>query len=134
MPATAMLEIYFENVITRQRRHIGPQQSLRIAGVCLFGADGAVLAEYQGGLWRHENQHFFIVGIQSPVMIHFENAAIRSESHGPYNPAWLINGAIRIGESQETALARLDEQSGAWHVYADRTFWSTVVVCAAGGC
>lgn len=123
-----MLNIYFENVITRQRLRIDPQESLRIVGVALFGGDGAALAEYHGGLWRHGDAHFFIVGIESSTLIHFENAAIRSEPYGPYNPTWLINGAIRTGEAQQTALARLDEQSGAWHVYSDRTFWSTVVL------
>ncbi|HQU44356.1 MAG TPA: hypothetical protein PK867_16165, partial [Pirellulales bacterium] len=63
--------------------------------------------------------------------IHFENAAVQSPAIGPYHPAWLVNGAIRAGASQELALARLDEHSGAWHVYADRTFWSAAVFLPA---
>ena len=122
-----MLSVYFENVITRQRKRIDPLLSLRIMGTNLLDGDRQAIAEYQGGLWKHDKQHFFIVGIESSCLIHFENASIRSEAHGPFNLAWLVNGAIRTGEAQESALARLDEHSGAWHVYADRTFWSAVV-------
>lgn len=122
-----MLNVYFENVITRQRRHIEPVALLKIVGTSLFNEHNAAVAEYQGGLWRLAQEHFFVIGMESPTLIHFENAAIRSATIGPYNPAWLVNGAIRAGESQELALARLDEQTGAWHVYADRTFWSAAV-------
>jgi hypothetical protein len=126
-----MLNVYFENVITRQRRQIEPTASLKILGTSLFNDHNAPVAEYQGGLWRLGHEHFFVIGVESPTLIHFENAAIRSATIGPYNPTWLVNGAIRAGESQELALARLDEQSGAWHVYADRTFWSAAVFSPA---
>ena len=125
-----MLNVYFENVITRQRKRISPVALLKIQGTSLFDGQNDVLAVYQGGLWRVDGEHFFVVGIESPTSVHFENAAIRSASMGPYNPAWLVNGAIRAGRSQELALARLDEQSGAWHVYADRTFWAAAVFTA----
>lgn len=122
----AVLNVYFENVITRERRKIEPANMLRAVGGSLY-RDDAPLAKYQGGLWRCDHRHYFIVGIECPTVIHFENASIRSETHGPYDPAWLVDGAVRAGESQETALARLDENSGAWHFYPDRTFWSAVV-------
>ena len=121
-----MLNVYFENVMTRERRRIEPIAMLRATGGSLFG-DDVPLAQYQGGLWRYDGRHYFIVGIESPTVIQFENASIRSEVHGPYNPVWLVDGAVRAGESQETALARLDEPTGAWHFYPDRTFWSAVV-------
>ena len=139
-----MLNVYFENVITRERRRVQPMSTLRIVGVALYG-DEAPLAKYQGGLWRCEDKHYFIVGIECPTVIYFENASIRSETHGPYNasirsethgpynPAWLVDGAVRAGESQEVALARLDEPSGAWHFYPDRTFWSAVVFQSPNG-
>ena len=127
-----MLNVYFENVITRERRRVQPMSTLRIVGGALYG-DEAPLAKYQGGLWRCEDKHYFIVGIECPTVIHFENASIRSETHGPYNPAWLVDGAVRAGESQEVALARLDEPSGAWHFYPDRTFWSAVVFQSPAG-
>lgn len=126
-----MLDIYFENVITRQRKRLAPLALLKVIGTSLFGPDNAVVAVYQGGLWRVDDDHFFVVGMESPTSIHFENASVRSETIGPFNPAWLVNGAIRAGQSQELALARLDEHSGAWHVYADRTFWSAAVFTAA---
>ena len=126
-----MLNVYFENVITHQRKHVEPFTSLRIVGTTLLDPHSAVIAVYQGGLWRVADDHFFVIGMQSPTVIHFENAAIQSPSIGPYNPAWLVNGAIRAGRAQELALARLDEQSGAWHVYADRTFWSAAVFTPA---
>ena len=126
-----MLNVYFENVITRQRRRIAPVGWLKIVGTFLLDGHNDQLAAYQGGLWRVGDEHFFVVGMESPTMIHFENAAIHSDAIGPYNPAWLVNGAIRAGEGQELALARLDEHSGAWHVYADRTFWSAAVFTPA---
>lgn len=126
-----MLNVYFENVITRQRKRLSPVALLKILGTSLLDAQNAVVAVYQGGLWRVDGDHFFVVGMESPTSIHFENASVRSASIGPYNPAWLVNGAIRAGPSQELALARLDEHSGAWHVYADRTFWSAAVFTPA---
>lgn len=126
-----MLSVYFENVITRYRRKIEPIASLRIVGTSLEGGKG-VLATYQGGLWQVDGEHFFVMGIESPTVIYFENGAVRSQVIGPFNPAWLVNGAIRAGSAQELALARLDEHSGAWHVYADRTFWSAVVFLPDG--
>lgn len=125
-----MLNIYFENVITRQRKRLAPLALLKVLGTSLLDPENAVVAVYQGGLWRVNGDHFFVVGMESPTSIHFENASIRSETIGPYNPAWLVDGAIRAGQSQEVALARLDEHSGAWHVYADRTFWSAAVFTA----
>lgn len=121
-----MLNIYFENVVTHERKHIDPLQTVRIVGGTLFG-DQLRLAEYDGGLWRLDGQHYFVVRIDCPTTIHFENAGIRSETHGPYNPAWLVDGAVRAGQSQETALARLNDSSGAWHCYLDQTFWSAIV-------
>lgn len=126
-----MLNVYFENVITRQRKRLGAVPLLKIQGTALLDGQAQPLAVYQGGLWRVGEEHFFVVGMESPTMIHFENAAIRSVPVGPYNPAWLVNGAIRAGASQELAVARLDEHSGAWHVYADRTFWSAAVFSPA---
>lgn len=126
-----MLNVYFENVLTRHRMRISPVSLIKILGTSLLDGQNGVVAVYQGGLWRVGAEHFFVVGIESPTSIHFENAAVRSAPIGPYNPAWLVNGAIRAGQSQELALARLDEQSGAWHVYADRTFWSAAVFTAA---
>ena len=126
-----MLNVYFENVITRERRRIEPISTLRAEGCSLYG-DEVALAQYQGGLWRCGDGRYFLVGIECPTEVHFENAAIRSETHGPYNPAWLADGAVRAGEAQETALARLDESSGAWHCYLDRTFWSAVVFQSPG--
>ena len=126
-----MINVYFENVITRQRRRIEPVASLKIVGTSLVDGQSTQLAVYQGGLWRVGDDHFFVIGMESPTLVHFENAGIRSPSIGPYNPAWLVNGAIRAGEAQEFALARLDEQTGAWHVYADRTFWSAAVFSPA---
>lgn len=125
-----MLNIYFENVITRQRKRLAPLAFLKVQGTSLFDPENAVVAVYQGGLWRVDGDHFFVVGMESPTSIHFENASVRSATIGPYNPAWLVNGAIRAGQSQELALARLDEHSGAWHVYSDRTFWSAAVFTA----
>ncbi|HVX14629.1 MAG TPA: hypothetical protein VHC22_25805 [Pirellulales bacterium] len=125
-----MLNVYFENVITRQRKRILPVALLKIQGTSLLDGQNALLAIYQGGLWRADDEHFFVVGVESLTAIHFENADIRSPSMGPYNPAWLVDGAIRAGRSQEVALARLDEHSGAWHVYADRTFWAAAVFTA----
>jgi hypothetical protein len=122
-----MLNVYFENVITRQRRRIEPVGLLKIVGTSLLDDHNAQVAAYQGGLWRIKDDHYFVIGMESPTLIRFENAAIRSASIGPFNPTWLVNGAIRAGQSQELALARLDEQSGAWHVYADRTFWAAAV-------
>ena len=122
-----MLHVYFENVMTRERRRIDPVARLKIAGTVLLDDRNTQVAAYQGGLWRVGDEHYFVVGLESPTLIHFESAASRSGSIGPYNPTWLVNGAIRAGESQELALARLDEQAGAWHVYADRTFWSAAV-------
>lgn len=127
-----MLSVYFENVITRQRRKIEPRASLKIVGTSLADGDGGILAVYQGGLWKVDGEHFFVMGIESPTVIYFENGGVRSQLIGPYNPAWLVDGAIRAGSAQELALARLDEQSGAWHVYADRTFWSAVVFMPDG--
>ncbi|HUY87191.1 MAG TPA: hypothetical protein VMV10_00500 [Pirellulales bacterium] len=121
-----MLNIYFENVLTHERKRIEPLATVRIVGGSMYG-DQALLAEYDAGLWRLDEQHYFLVGIECPTVIHFENAGIRSETHGPYNPAWLVDGAVRAGESQGTALARLEESSGAWHCYADQTFWSAIV-------
>ena len=126
-----MLNVYFENVLTGQRRRIEPVALLKIAGTMLLDDRSAPVAAYQGGLWRVGDEHFFVVGVESPTMIHFENAAVRSPAIGPYNPAWLVNGAIRAGQAQQLALARLDEQTGAWHVYADRTFWAGVVFSPA---
>jgi hypothetical protein len=122
-----MLNVYFENVITRHRKRLAPVTALKIIGTSLLDAENTVLAVYQAGLWRVNGDHYFVVGVESPVSIHFENAMVRSTPIGPYNPTWLVNGAIRAGKSQELALARLDEHSGAWHVYADRTFWSAAV-------
>src|SRR5487761_605636 len=113
-----MLNVYFENVITRHRKRIAPVGSLRIVGTSLLDGHNDPLAAYQGGLWRLGDEHFFVVGVECPTMIHFENAAVHSAAIGPYNPAWLVNGAIRAGEEQQLALARLDEQSGAWHYAA----------------
>jgi hypothetical protein len=126
-----MLNVYFENVITHQRRRIRPVARLKIVGTMLLDDQSTQVAAYQGGLWRLGDEHYFVIGLESPTLIHFENAAIRSGPIGPYNPTWLVNGAIRAGESQELALARLDEQTGAWHVYADRTFWSAAVFSPA---
>ncbi|HET6882061.1 MAG TPA: hypothetical protein VFI31_17980 [Pirellulales bacterium] len=125
-----MLNVYFENVITRYRKRLAPVTALKILGTSLLDGQNAVLAVYQAGLWRINGDHFFVVGVETPASIHFENATVRSETMGPYNQSWLVNGAIRAGQSQELALARLDEQSGAWHVYADRTFWSAAVFTA----
>ena len=127
-----MLSVYFENVITRYRRKVEPLASLKIIGTSLMDGDGSALAVYQGGLWKVDSEHFFVMAIESPTVIYFENGGVRSQVIGPYNPAWLVNGAIRAGSAQELALARLDEQSGAWHVYADRTFWSAVVFLPDG--
>ncbi|HEX5443275.1 MAG TPA: hypothetical protein VFW87_05590 [Pirellulales bacterium] len=122
-----MLSVYFENVITRQQKQLGPLPLLRVAGTSLVDQAGGILAAYHGGLWRVGEEHFFVIGIQSPVVIHFEGDHQRSSQFGPYNPAWLIDGAVRAGLAQQHALARLDETSGTWHVYADRTSWSGVV-------
>lgn len=122
-----MLNVYFENVITRQRKRIDPVPALKIRGTALLDGNDKPLAIYEGGLWRVGEAHYFVVGMESPTMIHFENAAIHSVPVGPFDPTWLVNGAIRVGAAQELALARLDEHSGAWHVYADRTFWSAAV-------
>lgn len=126
-----MLNVYFENVITRQRKTLGPVEQLKIRGTALLDSHDMPLALYEGGLWRVGQEHFFVIGMESPTIIHFENAGIRSLPIGPYNPAWLVNGAIRVGAAQEFAVARLDEHSGAWHVYADRTFWSSAVFLPA---
>jgi hypothetical protein len=126
-----MLNIYFENVITRQRKHIAPVNLLKTLGTSLLDEQNARVAVYEDGLWRVDGERFFVIGMESPTLIHFENAAIRSPDIGPYNPAWLVSGAIRAGGAQELALARLDEQSGAWHVYADRTFWAAAVFAPA---
>lgn len=122
-----MLSIYFENVITRQQKRMEPLASFKVVGTSLLDDQGAVLAAYQSGLWRVGEEHFFVIGIETPAIIHFENGDHRSPALGPYHPAWLVSGAIRAGQGQELALARLDEASGTWHLYADRTFWSTVV-------
>ena len=127
-----MLSVYFENVITRQQKQIGLLPLLRVAGTSLLDHAGGVLANYHGGLWRVGDEHFFVIGIQSSVLIHFEDGDGECSARlGPYNPAWLIDGAVRAGKSQEVALARLDEASGTWHVYADRTFWSAAVFSPA---
>ncbi|HEX7449246.1 MAG TPA: hypothetical protein VF306_16955 [Pirellulales bacterium] len=128
-----MLSVYFENVITRQQKQMGSLPLLRVAGTRLLDHAGGVLANYHGGLWRVGEEHFFVIGIQSPVIVHFEGGDGQcSVRFGPYNPGWLIDGAVRAGRSQELALARLDEASGTWHVYADRTFWSGVVFTPSG--
>lgn len=126
-----MLNVYFENVITHRRRRIDPVPQLKIRGTAMLDCNNKPLAVYEGGLWRVGEDHYFVVGVETPTMIHFENAAIHSVSIGPFNPAWLVNGAIRAGAAQELALARLDEHSGAWHVYADRTFWAAAVFSPA---
>lgn len=124
-----MLSVYFENFLTHHRRHIEPLAALRIAGATMYGGAEAI-AVYHGGLWHVGREHYFLVAIASPATIQFENGPVRSAVWGPFDPAWLVNGAIRAGETQELALARLDEQTGAWHVYADGTFWSGVVFTA----
>lgn len=122
-----MLRIYFENVITRRQKRIEPLTSFKAIGTSLVDGNGAVLAIHQGGLWQVGDEHFFVIGIESPVIVHFENGNHRSDAVGPYHPAWLTGGAVRAGTGQELALARLDEATCTWHQYADRTSWSAVV-------
>lgn len=127
-----MLSVYFENIVTRQRKRISALPLLKATGASLMDGDSQALAAYNGGLWRIADDHFFVIGIETPVTIHFENGDHRSPEMGPYHPAWIIAGAVRAGPSQELAVARLDEASGNWHLYADRTFWSSVVFSPHG--
>ena len=127
-----MLRIYFENVITRQRKRLEPLDSLKVVGTSLVDGNGVVMGTHQGGLWQLGDEHFFVIGIESPVVIHFENGNHRSEAIGPYHPAWLTGGAVRAGPGQELALARLDETTCTWQLYADRTSWSAVVFTPDG--
>ncbi len=97
---------------------IGPAPYFRIEGGTLrIGPANAEVGTHQGGLWQIGGRYFTTLALETPTTIRFEGGDSCEGTHGPFDRVRLVDGVIRHGAHSGQLLARLDEESGSWHVY-----------------
>ena len=128
-----MLSLTFEHPVHRETRAVGPAPYFRLAGNALrAGPDDAAVAVYEGGAWHVGGKSFLTVTVGEPATIRFEGDGEGcSGTHGPFEQVKLVDGAIRCGPKLRTLLAKFDEDSQSWFIYADQSSCPAAVLSAA---
>jgi hypothetical protein len=128
-----MFKLTFEHPITGDVYHVGPVPYVRIDGSALkVGPDDRQIGHYQGGLWHVGGQSFTVIAAEAATRIHFEDPdGAASSTHGPFDGFKLVDGVIRYGGGFSGLLARYDDLTSTWYVYADQASWPTAVFTAA---
>jgi hypothetical protein len=125
-----MLTLQFEHPVSRQVQVVGPAPYFRISGDDLrAGPSDAIVATYRNGVWTLEGDSFLTIAAEVPAAIRFEdNGNPGGSSYGPYERLRVVDGAIRHGPNAIELLARLDERTQAWYVYAEQKNYPFVVL------
>lgn len=97
----------------------------------ILRAHDRVVARYEQGLWKDGDSNYFVVRVDSPCRIVFEDGGERSEVFGPFPAARIVAGVILAGVSAEHALAGMVAESGHWRLYDDRKLWTLALVIPA---
>jgi hypothetical protein len=129
-----MLTIRFDPLVTGEAFLTNPAPYFRIMeGELLAGPRNLLVASYHNGTWRVGDRYFTVFGTLSPTLVRFENLGEPgTTTHGPFERAQVIDGAIRDGTPSGGLLAHFDERLGRWYVYPDRANSPTVVLEPAG--
>ncbi len=115
-----MISLQFEHPVSRQIQMVGPAPYFRLTGDDLrAGPNEAVVATYRNGVWMLEGDSYLTIACEA-------TAALRCASNGqpeelvcgPFERLRVVDGAIRHGPNGIELLARLDEGTQAWYVYA----------------
>jgi hypothetical protein len=97
---------------------VGPAPYFRIAGNSLRAGPGDVeVGYYADGAWHIGGKAFLTATADAPAKVRFEGSG--AGTHGPFEWVHLVDGAIRHGVNAAVVLAKFDEDSQQWHVYAE---------------
>ena len=127
-----MLALHFENPIALGRHSLGPASYFRLAGNSLrVGPHDQEAARHERGSWQTDRGPFIILFTLDPTVIHFEREdGSASVPYGPFDGLRLVDGILRPGPRFDTALARLDEATEAWHVHPEQQWYAAAVLAA----
>ena len=127
-----MITLQFEHPVSRQIQTVGPAPYFRITGDDLrAGPNDAVVATYRNGVWTLDGDSFLTIASEAPAAIRFEGTGPpQGSTYGPYERLRVVDGAIRHGPNAIELLARLDEQTQAWYVYAEQKNYPFVVLAS----
>jgi hypothetical protein len=96
------------------------------------GPNGIVVGSYQHGVWTVGQSVFLIITPEAPTKIQFEEDGSNcSGEHGPFENVQLVDGAIRHGPKLSEVLARFDEKSQSWYIYADQKNCPSAILSSA---
>ncbi len=124
-----MLTLHFRNTVLGHAHAVGPLPSFHITGNVLTA--GREVAVHQHGQWQLGGRGFPVVSTASPTVVSFKDDAGRTSERLLLGPIAFFDGILRHGLEFLELLARLDEPSGTWHLYADETEFPTAVFEAA---
>jgi hypothetical protein len=127
-----MIKLQFEHPVSRQIQLVGPAPYFRLTGDDLrAGPNDTVIATYRNGIWTLDGDSFLTIAADEPTAIHFEDKGPDNPvaaRYGPYELLRVVDGAIRHGPNAIELLARLDERTQAWYVYAEQKNYPFVVL------
>ena len=127
-----MLRLQFEHPVSRQVQIVGPAPYFRLSGDDLrAGPSDAVVATYRNGVWTLDGESYLTIAAEAPAAIRFEgngNSGSGGTTYGPFERLRVVDGAIRHGPNAVELLARLDEETQAWYVYAEQKNYSVVIL------
>ena len=125
-----MLTLHFEHPISNQIHMVGPAPYFRISGDDVrVGPNDAVVATYRNGIWTLDGTSFLTITVEVTAAIRFEgNGDPDGMSYGPFECLRVVDGAIRHGPNAIELLARLDEGTQAWYVYAEQRNYRVAIL------
>src|SRR6516225_8949317 len=125
-----MLTLQFEHPVSRQVQLVGPAPYFRISGDDLrAGPNDAVVATYRNGVWTLDGDSFLTIAAEAPAALRFEGSGTDgATTYGPFERLRVVDGSIRHGPNAIELLARLDEGTQAWYVYAEQKNYPVVIL------
>jgi hypothetical protein len=124
-----MIKLQFEHPVSRQIQLVGPAPYFRLSGDDLrAGPTDAVVATYRNGVWTLDGDSFLTIAAEEPTALRFEEEGDGATLYGPYERLRVVDGAIRHGPNAVELLARLDESTQAWYVYAEQKNYRIVIL------
>ena len=115
-----MLTLRFEHPTSRQTHTVGPAPYFVIRENSLrAGPGGEEVGFYADGLWHAAGHGFTAILPDAPATVHFgEDGDPSPDPLGPFENVAVVDGAIRHGPRLGRVLARFDEDSRTWYVFA----------------
>ncbi len=124
-----MIKLQFEHPVSRQIQLVGPAPYFRLTGDDLrAGPSDAVVATYRNGIWTLDGDSYLTIAAEDATAIRFEGNGNGGSLYGPYDRLRVVDGAIRHGPNAIELLARLDEGTQAWYVYAEQKNYPVVIL------